>query len=166
MKSFSNEQLLEMADHFEIDPLFGVTLERRDYDPSVWALCYSGSCLNKNTGEWDFESSPSNRKDGFLAATRFASIQEAIEFYANWRKQRFFIFRKSKNDYRWHCYIASKEENQVRGFWENSLECEQGKNNRYGLWVFVGPGFEVLGRQEHPSSEGVVFKDTIAEIFA
>lgn len=160
---FTNEQLLGMADSFSIDPLFEVTLERRS--ETTWALVHWNRCLDKNTGEWDYESSPSNRTEGFISTTRFNSIEEAVKHYASWRKERFFIFCKSKSDTRWNCFVYGKDEDEVRKSWAGFAKVEEGKMKRHGIWVFVGPDFKVLDRfaADDGSADGVEFVDIIAK---
>lgn len=161
----TNEQLVGMANSFSPDPLFEATVERRS--KNTWALCYWSRCLDKVTGEWDYESSPSNRTEGFISSTRFASLNEAIEHYAQWRKERFFIFCKSKSDYHWNCFVYGKDENEVRNSWAGFAKDEVGKRKRHGVWVLVGPDFKILDKfvAEDGSAEGVEFVDQIAELY-
>lgn len=47
---------------------FAVTVEYRG--PGSWAVCDKGRCLDAE-GNWDYESSPSSRKDDWLTEHRF-----------------------------------------------------------------------------------------------
>lgn len=62
-------------DHIDAS-VFEVRVEWRG--PSSWAVCRLGSCLHRRTGEWDFESSPSNRSERFLRYYRFDDRDEAV----------------------------------------------------------------------------------------
>jgi hypothetical protein len=53
----------------------GVSVVWRGLD--MWAVTQEPHCLN-STGEWEYEPSPSNRDDAFLARCRFTR-DEAIE---------------------------------------------------------------------------------------
>lgn len=57
---------------------YGVTIEGRGN--GAWAICNLGSVMN-GSREWEYEPSPSNRSDEFIARTRFASPQEALDFW-------------------------------------------------------------------------------------
>jgi len=52
---------------------------RQIIGPALWKVTDSigGCCLNKS-GEWEWEPSPSNREDDFLARCRFATARDAI----------------------------------------------------------------------------------------
>jgi len=43
-----------------------------------WAILQGGFCLSRSTGEWDYESIPSERRDDWLDDHRW-SLPEAIE---------------------------------------------------------------------------------------
>ena len=47
---------------------------------SLWAVRRGASVLNRNA-EWEYEPSPSNRDDRFIANCRFATIEEAAATY-------------------------------------------------------------------------------------
>ncbi len=69
-----------------------VTLTRRMRDGSSWAIENHSCCLNKD-GEFEYESLPSNRPDDFLVRCRYASLEEAYEFFQRWREwiiQKFY----------------------------------------------------------------------------
>jgi len=161
---FTNDEFLEMANSFIIDPLFDVTLERRS--ENTWALVHWSRCLDKNTGEWEHESSPSNRTDNFISSTRFTSINDAVNHYAKWRKERCFIFCKTKADQRWNCFVYGEKEDEVRKSWEGFAKNEPGKLKRSGLWIFVGRDFKILETftAKDGSAEGVHFFDRISFI--
>lgn len=47
-----------------------VHVEPRDAERTQWAVCCLKRCLNVDGG-WEWEPSPSNRDDDFIARTRF-----------------------------------------------------------------------------------------------
>ena len=53
-----------------------VMIEARGFD--AWAVVDAIFVLNRE-GEWEYEPQPSNRSDEFLARTRFATAQEALD---------------------------------------------------------------------------------------
>jgi hypothetical protein len=54
-------------------------------EPRFAILCDGRDCLNKE-GVWEYQVSPSNRSDDFYERCRFASLQEAINFYNDWKQ--------------------------------------------------------------------------------
>lgn len=48
--------------------------ERGERGDDRWAVKQRSFCLNRD-GEWEYESSPSNRDDGFLARCRFTEAE-------------------------------------------------------------------------------------------
>lgn len=65
-------------------------LERLGYDrekgEELWgrerfAVCDGGSCLNKETLEFDYEPQPSSREEDWLNQVRFYSVEEALECF-------------------------------------------------------------------------------------
>lgn len=160
MKRFSDQELLSMAESFQLDPLFDVTIESRG--PNNWAICRHNQCLDKNSDEWTYEGLSSSRTADFLNSTRFSSIHEAVDCYANWRKERFCIFAKAEADYRWHCFVWGKSGEEINRFWK----AEHSERTRFGLWILVGPGFKVLDQKRYTGSDSVEYKDAIAEKYA
>lgn len=67
----SPEELLKHATRFEFTR-DGVTctVEARNNDRTAWAVGLPGRVLN-NLGDFEWEPSPSNRDDAFIARTRF-----------------------------------------------------------------------------------------------
>lgn len=65
----STTDWLAFATRFELK---GVKIEKRSTKPGVdsWAILLDGEVLNKD-GTWEYEPSPSNRDDDFIARTRF-----------------------------------------------------------------------------------------------
>ncbi len=57
----------------------GVTIDavnRRDLS-ALWAVRWQGDCLSVD-GEWEWEPSPSNRTDDWLARHRYATASDAL----------------------------------------------------------------------------------------
>jgi hypothetical protein len=55
------------------------------YTGVKWAVRKSGTVLT-NEGDWEYESSPSNRDDDFYTRCRFDSLEEAVNKYNNTTK--------------------------------------------------------------------------------
>lgn len=54
---------------------FTITVEERgEPDQDRWAVKQRSFCLNRDGG-WEYESSPSNRDDGFLGRCRFTEAE-------------------------------------------------------------------------------------------
>lgn len=66
--------LVSMIQVLRIGPDEHVTVERRG--PDEWAVCRDHQVLN-SSAEWEYEPSPSNRGDDFIARTRF-DFQRAV----------------------------------------------------------------------------------------
>ena len=62
----------------------------KDGEVTSWAVIDCGSVLNTE-GEWEHESSPSNRDEAFLARARFPSVEAATKALEAW-------FEKHPND--------------------------------------------------------------------
>jgi len=62
--------------------IIDVRLERcRQYEgPDLWAIRERGNVLNKDAG-WEYEPIPSSRNNEFFERTRFASADEAFDFW-------------------------------------------------------------------------------------
>jgi len=63
-----------------------VTIESRG--STGWAIVNGRSCLNRD-GEWEYESMPSERKEEFIARTRWATAGEALAYWRGWRTAEF-----------------------------------------------------------------------------
>lgn len=65
-----------------------ITAKSYSEDGSVktWAVSYQGYVLNKTTGEYDYEPTPSNRSENFLQEHRFSSSEEAFECFKKYKK--------------------------------------------------------------------------------
>ena len=59
-----------------------VRLERRPQinGPDLWAIVDHAACLVRD-GDWVIEPMPSSRSEDYLESTRFASVEEALEFW-------------------------------------------------------------------------------------
>lgn len=165
MNTNRNEKLLEMVNSFCIDPILNVDLVRRS--ENTWSLLDGSLCLNKQTNEWDFERNPSERDEEYLSLHRFNSIDEAITFYLNWRKNYYFICFKAKN-YRWRKVLYQSNAISVREYWDSFAEEKEGIQSRKGLWVLIGKDFQVIEeyRSPDPSSQGVEFYDAIGNLYS
>lgn len=49
-----------------------------------WCIS-DGVAVLARTGEWQYESTPSNRTEAFIKSTRYATPEEAMEVYRVWR---------------------------------------------------------------------------------
>lgn len=68
---------LNGADNMDI-MTYEITVERRNgLDGTKWAVKWMDRVLGKD-GEWEWEPSPSNRDDEFMARCRFDSFDEAL----------------------------------------------------------------------------------------
>ena len=80
---------LEWWKQYHDDKLHHVTVKNMgnpDPDqPDRWAILSGGGnrCLNKE-GDWVYQPRPSSREDDFYEQCRYASAQEAIEYYRRW----------------------------------------------------------------------------------
>lgn len=63
---------------YELPDEVRLELVRQRKGPPLWAVRRHGMCMGKD-GEWEWEPSPSNRDDAFLARCRFAMPQEAAD---------------------------------------------------------------------------------------
>ena len=66
---------------------YNYTIEKRN--ESAWAICDCRRCLNTETDDFEYESSPSNRTEDYISKTRFKSIEAAFEFLDGWRKREY-----------------------------------------------------------------------------
>lgn len=59
-----------------------VTIAARSLDGSSWAICHGDRmCFSKSECDFIWESMPSGRSDEFIADTRFATAEEAFDFW-------------------------------------------------------------------------------------
>lgn len=58
----------------------------------LWAIREGGSCLNKD-GQWEYEPIPSSRDKDFIGRCRWATAQDALEFWSRGHKSRFSHYR-------------------------------------------------------------------------
>lgn len=70
-----------------------VVLETRG--PGAWVICVPGSpsYVRSKSGEWRYESSPSNRTQEFIKATRYATSELAFE---DWLKYKARIVAETR----------------------------------------------------------------------
>jgi hypothetical protein len=59
---------------YELNGEFGIYVE--DRGRGKWAVTHMGRCMDAG-GDWDYEPSPSNRTDEWVAQHRFDSPEEA-----------------------------------------------------------------------------------------
>lgn len=85
---FLPDSYLDIPKVFSYDLGFGKTLEKcaTRFGVDCWKITDGASMVfvkrgGWERGEWEFEPSPSNRSDDFLARARFFSIQEAMDTY-------------------------------------------------------------------------------------
>lgn len=79
--------------------LSNMTIEWRG--ETGWAIRDGACCLNKETGEREYEPKPSSRTEEFIAATRFATPGEAFDFLAEWKPKVREEALKSPHMIRW-----------------------------------------------------------------
>lgn len=160
----SDSDLVKMAQSFWIDELFEFTLER--VGENSFVIRDGNCCLNKISKEFVHESLPSGRTKEFISETRFKSLNEALEFYIEWRKNIYVIIAKSSQDYRWTTYCMSDDEKRIMNLWNNLHDKKPGKMPCKGVWVLIGKNFEVIEKfsSNDDSSSGVIFDDRIARI--
>ena len=152
MDIVTKESLINFATSFIIDELLDITLEKRS--PTTWVIFSSGQCLNKE-GEWDYERTPSNRTDEYIASTRFNSIEEAVDFYLRWRSQFYLFVLKGKHDRRWVCWCQSKNLEECEASWEYSLN----KRQVFGRWLILGPDRSIIKEAKGESGNEIKFTD-------
>jgi hypothetical protein len=80
-----------------------MTIEYRGQ--SGWAICVGRSCVNKITGELEYEAYSSDRTDEFIANTRFPTPQEAFEFLWEWKANKREDARHNSIYIRWKDFI-------------------------------------------------------------
>ena len=113
----TNEEMLSRARVFDAGPpptLNQFILDEDDGDESGisnltveyrsktgWAICSGRCCLDKESGELEYESMPSSRTGDYIARTRFASPQEAFAFLAEWKPKQREAALKSPHMIRW-----------------------------------------------------------------
>ena len=78
--------------------------------PKGWSINYNCFCLNKITRDIEYESSPSNREDDYIDATRFPTVREAFEFWKEWSNQTREDLKKNPNYILWKDYLKTCEE--------------------------------------------------------
>lgn len=88
-------------------PARRVRIVRTSYKKNTWAVRDSGNCLNKDL-EWEMDGFSSDRTAEYLERTRFASAEEAFEYYKKYLDQ---VVRKMPL---WHAHrdheLLPKEE--------------------------------------------------------
>jgi hypothetical protein len=62
---------------------------------SLWAIRENGCCLSKD-GEWEIEDMPSTRDIEFASRCRWATAQDALDFWNRGHKSRFSHYREQK----------------------------------------------------------------------
>lgn len=62
-----------------------------------WAITNGRTCLNKKTGDWEYEPLSSSRTEEYLEATRFESAESAFDFWFAWRDARIKVLHEDQN---------------------------------------------------------------------
>jgi hypothetical protein len=89
---FSNEEQIKRASRFilvETNPQIQneeIFIERKQQrDGSYkYAICKGGRSVLTKESLFEWEPSPSNRDEDYLARARYASLEEAWDFWNNW----------------------------------------------------------------------------------
>lgn len=168
----NNDILIQLANSFDIDPVLDVTLEKRS--ENTWAVVQSqNTVLVKNEGLGSFESEPmpSSRSEEFVKNSRFDSIQEAIMYYHEWRRNHCFIIYS--NNKRWNWYTYSDNIEDVLDEWDylESIDNKPTSRKRSGTWILVGKNYEVVktykGQElykDQESYKSIEFCDKFADL--
>lgn len=165
----NNDILIQFANSFDIDPVLDVTLEKRS--ENIWAVVQSqNTVLVKNEGLGSFESEPmpSSRSEEFVKNSRFDSIQEAIMYYHEWRRNHCFIIYS--NNKRWNWYTYSDNIEDVLDEWDylekmEKIYAKSQSRNRHGMWMLIGKNYEIVKTyKSQESSEVLEFEDKFAEL--
>jgi len=162
----NNDILVQLATSFNIDTVLDVTLEKRS--ESTWAIVQGQHTVlvkNEELGSFEHEPMPSSRSEEFIKNSRFDSVQEAIMYYHEWRKNHCFMIYS--NNKRWNWYTYSYNIEDVLDEWEclEKIDKKSDSRKRSGTWIIIGKNYEIVKTyKSQESSEVLEFEDKFVEL--
>lgn len=83
--------IVEGSQNYKVDSSYFIEIH---WTGERWAVSYGGTVLNKETLDFEYNPSPSNRADDFVEKTRFDTLEEACACIDAYRKAKIASWRE------------------------------------------------------------------------